>query len=376
MARLRNILGLGLGMAALTTAVAQEGGLTMPQPVVLQGVVDEFTRTVPPLGDLNPIRTNLLMRLVCLRAAGATDVDYTALVMLSGGGTAFAYAPQAFWVMKLPPDGPAATEQRLARGTGLGWEELPKVEDAEGAWRIVKESVDAGKPVQGTYMDDYLFVGYQGAEKPEEREVFTVGGWSPPRWMSWRDLGEWAKDFGQMSRPTEGCSRADDREMTTEVLRRTLVWADHDGRAGVSWIPPATYGIAGMEAFAADVADMTKGPDYWTLAWLGCHGINRQSSGRKCAGEYLERAAALFPGPVGSHLGSAAPHYRAAYSAWNEFGRQLGRLNPDAQKDAKAVWSNPERRKAGAAAIREAAKHERKAVGEVGLAVEEIGETD
>jgi hypothetical protein len=152
-----------------------------------------------------------------------------------------------------------------------------------------------------------------------------------------------------------------------------VVWAEHDGRADEAWIPPATYGAAGIEAYAADVADMSKGPDHWTLDWLGCHAINRQSSGRKCAGEYLERVAPLFPAAVGSHLRGASVHYRVAYNAWEEFGRQLGRLCPEAVKDAKVVWSNPDRRKAGAAAIRQAAEHERKAVEEIEFALNTLG---
>jgi hypothetical protein len=251
----------------------------------LEQVIEEFERIASEFPDVNPVRTDLLMRLVCLKAAGG-EVDYPSLVMLSGYGTSFAYHPQKFWVMYSPPDTPDETEKRLMEGTGFGWEWRPKVNGAEEAWQTVKETVDSGNPVQGRWLDDYLFVGYQEALQPDERKVYALGGWREPGWMSWDVFSEWAKDFGTCGRPTGPVSKTPEGDMVRTLLQRTVAWSCNDGRATVEWMQDGAFGRAGLEAYAADVADLTKGPDFFNGGWLGCHCVNRQASGRQCAASY------------------------------------------------------------------------------------------
>lgn len=363
----RALLPLLGGIAMCTASPAA------PQPpVVLQNVVDEFARVSRAFPDVNPVRTDLMLRLVCLRSAGITDVDYATLVMLAGFGTSFAYHAKDYWLMYQPPDSPEETAARLVAGTGLSWEHLPKVSSPEEAWARLREAVDAGTPLEGNYLDDYLFVGYREGGAAEERQVYCLGGWREPGWMNWKDFSEWAREFGRLGRPGPQVARESERVLAQLLLPRLVTWAEHDGRAGVDFMKHGTFGLAGLAAYAADVADVAKGPEAFDVGWLGCHAINRQSSGRQCAAAYFTRVAALFPEPTAGHLRAAALHERAACSHWDDFGRQLGRFGPGDGEDYKTVWSTPHLRTAGAAAIRQAAACEARAIREVRLALQAL----
>jgi hypothetical protein len=344
------------------------------EPVILQEAVAAFDAATAGHADLNPVRTNLLMRLVCLEASGVSRVTYNRLVMLSGYGTSFAYHPTDFWIMYNPPDHPEETEKRLVRGTGGGWEWLRKAETVEGAWQVTRESVDRGTPVQAVWIDDYVFAGYRDADEPVDRQVYALGGWREPGWMPWADLEQWVVGFGRLGRPTGPAERGSEHDTVIEIMERTVAWAQGDGRASTEWMNQGRFGLDGIEAYAADVADATKAPDYFYRGWLCCHAINRQTSGRRCAAAYFADAADLFPEPAASAMRAAAGQYEAASGAWADYRRALlGDGAPIGEEEVTQAWSDPAKRAEAAAAIRRAAEHEAAAVAEIEKALAALG---
>jgi len=127
------------------------------------------------------------------------------------------------------------------------------------------------------------------------------------------------------------------------------------------------WGLEGVEAYAADVGDMSKlgKPDeYFYGGWMGCHAIYPQISGRTAAAVYLERAgkASIFTGAVNEHILAAADAYRAVRGAWGEYEKHLGN---EEVAEASDSWMVEEHRLAGATAIRQAIAHERAALDQV-----------
>jgi RNA polymerase sigma-70 factor (ECF subfamily) len=335
-----------------------------PQAQLQRRILSVFHEVAHSRGDMNPVRTNLLMRLVCLRAAGAQDVDYETLVMLSGNGTSFAYDRDNYGVMYQPPDDPATTEQRLVDGTGCGFEWLPRVRSAQEAWPIIVQTLDGGRPLQAQWLDDFVIAAYRDDADPMKRGVYALGKWGPPRWMGWAELDEWARDFGRFGRATgQAVTRKD---LSRLVLERAVQWSRGDGRADVEWMKGAAFGLGGMEAYANDLADVTLGPDAFQAAWLACHAANRQSSGRQCASIWLARLATASGEPMATHLRQASELYRQAYESWTQFRRILGTLPGEPQAIAlDARWRDPDARARAAALIQQAANLERQAVAEI-----------
>lgn len=340
-------------------------------PVLLKAVCDAFEQADQAareeFGSLNPVRTDMLMQLICLRGAGVKDIDYETLVMLSGFGTSFAYDPVKFWMMYQPPDPPDQTEARIARGTGLGWEWITDVRSADQAWGIITASIDAGNPVQGRWLDDYVFAGYQDAAAKADRRIFVAGGWDKPTWQPWSWLDQYIAEWGRNPAGIFGrhagdkaVPKAPPKDIAVDALTAIIRYAEQDPRAAQDRMKDGKFGWAGLDAYAADVADTSKGPDSFDGGWLGCHAVNRQSSGRKCAAAWLARAAAAFPDPAAGHIRAAAREYQAAYAAWDEFTRHLGA--EETLELAKIRWADPKARSAGAAAVRKALKHEQAAV--------------
>ncbi len=147
-----------------------------------------------------------------------------------------------------------------------------------------------------------------------------------------------------------------DRGIALRVMRDLAEWSADPPKAVREAYPEAKFGLAGIEAYAADCADVRTYED-----WSACHDINPQWTLRNSTAAYLGGVAAgqSFPVQVTSRIATAAEHYRAAYEDWREFHRQLAYDAPE------GAGKDPERRAAGAAAVRRALEHERAAVAEL-----------
>ena len=357
-------------LAAEGIELASETG-TAPAPVLLDGAIKLAQETGKRTSEAyHQTRCFVTARSICLSAAGADNADYETLQTVSGFGTAFAYHPKHAWVTYRPPQGWETAQKRITQATGRQWESLPPAKSPEAAWNLVKETIDSGRALMGYhFMGEHVFLGYQDVTEKEDRKVFFAYPFEyQGEWWPWDKFVEWASGknnaFGRVSKKVRSPSA---RNLAVDVMKGIVRAATDDGRRERKEIPPdVEFGLAGIEAFAADVADTSIKPDDFDGGWLGCHAVYPQISGRRSAAVYLRTVAAEFPKATRGHLLAAAKSYEAAFAAWQEWGQHLG---PDDSRKTlaqlKKAWRVKKKRGAAAAAIRRALQHERVAIGDV-----------
>ncbi len=341
--------------------------------VVVPGAEVAYTEATAGL-NLNHYRTNLLVRVVLYRLAGAVEVGYDDLLVLSGFATAFAYEPQRFGCMYEWPEPPWEVDERFAWATGLAWQGHPRPDDVAAVWTTIRTAVDAGCALDGAWYDDLLFAGYAEADALDDCQVLAMGGWlDEPTWWPLAKLAEWHREFGRLGHVAGPTERRSPAELAPLCLRGMASYATADGRAGLEWLPGARFGLDGLAWYAQDVGDTGKAPESFNRAWVGCHAINRQILGRPAAARYLRRVADVLPGAVRADLLAAAGEYEAAWSAWRDWSRQLGHDSGLAPEEWPVIWGDPARRVAGAEAIRRAAGHEGAAAERLAKVVQQQG---
>ena len=367
--------------AVLSTAgsiYGQEGGTpvarTEGRRVWIEGAKEMFHRHFEDqeAGRGTPWaeRCDTYMYLAQMRIAGL-DVDYADLITIAGYGPSFAYAPQPHdkWMAHYFPI--AERDERIAHATGFQcrWQQY---KDVEAYWQALKRAIDVGQAVHAPNEEDILFIGYEEAENPEDRKVMPVAivfvdddEWHWDQFVQWHSRG--------MVDGWSGCMEArvapwPARQSAVEVMELMVRVAEGDDPRrmpddGVIW------GIDGVAAYAADLADLSKSGaveeqgGYFQGGWRGCHNVMPQMSGRPAAAAYLKKVVPLFAEDARSHLEAAAAAYEKATDAWRVYDRQLGRALKGMPHDE--AWQDPEHRRAGAAAVREAADHERDAIAAV-----------
>ncbi len=315
-------------------------------------------------------RSDTYMYLTQMRISG-WDADYADLITVAGYGPSFAYAPGLTdkWMVHYFP--PVGRDERIAHATGCrySWRQY---KDIEEYWKALKQTVDKGHTVHGPNEEDILFIGYEDAEKPEDRKVLPLASvfveddeWTWEQFKKWHSrpmVGGW---FGCVEESVEPWLA---KQSAVEVMTMMVSVANgQDSRRkendGVQW------GIEGIEAYAVDLADMTKSGakeddgGFFQGGWRGCHNIYPQMSGRPAAATYLKRIAPLFDEAVRKHIIAAADEYQKATLAWKAFSEQLGRELVGVEHDV--AWTTESHRKAGANAVKKAAEHERAAVAEI-----------
>ena len=146
------------------------------------------------------------------------------------------------------------------------------------------------------------------------------------------------------------------REVALRVMRDLAEWSSEPPDAANQRFSRAKFGLAGIEAYATDCADMATYSD-----WSACHDINPQWTIRSSTGVYLESVAGagLFAEPVNVHLRAAAEHYRAAFADWHESYDLLGHGAPE------GAGKMNQRRLAGSAAAQRWLEHEKAAIAEI-----------
>ena len=325
--------------------------------------------------DMNQTHTELLVRSAIAQAQGFAHVDYDTLVTLTGYATAWGYHPRNCAVVYTPPAAPPwELDALIARGTGFGWEWLPKTADAEEAWRAVVATLDSGRPLQGQFLDDLLIVACQDPGGPEARRIYVMGGWNKPGWWTMEAWAEWVRDWGRLGRPTGTTDQAPLRDVVVESLRGMASYACADPRAGIDFLAGARFGLDGIEAYAAMLDDLSVTLDDIDMGWAGCHCVSRQYTGRRSAASFLRRAAGVLPPEAARHVLAAARCYAAAYREWKVYERLLSRAAyRKPLPDIAAAWADPGRRHGGAAAVRRACAREAAAAEEVRSALAFLG---
>jgi hypothetical protein len=156
-------------------------------------------------------------------------------------------------------------------------------------------------------------------------------------------------------------------------MKNIVTFADNDPRATNKAFAGAHFGLAGIEAYASDIADISKSgkkDEYFQGGWLGCHNIYPQWTARQLTALYLKRASEQFDGGIRAKMLSAAKEYDAAHAAWKEWENHLGAFQR--VRRPEDAWEDPEHRQAGAAAVYKALERERAAVAEIEKALREV----
>jgi hypothetical protein len=310
----------------------------------------------------------LSAHLVQMRAHG-WDVDFDQVAAVSGASALFGYQTDDFMPkyahLTVEPD------ERIAEATGFGYEWVQR-QGAEGAWQVIIDSIDAGKSVKGWDWENILFAGYQDADAPSARKVYAMadGPDTYSKWLSWDEFGQWVERVSKWNESRLGwySGRVETKppaEIARRVMRDLVAWSVEPPASALKLWPEATYGLAGIEAYAAacEASDPKKD-------WVACHPINGQWTVRNSTGVYLQRVAeeSLFSAPVNAHLLAAADAYHAAYKSWQQLYTQyLGHGVPEEKRKTR------EHRLAGAAAVRQGLEHEKAALAEVERALAALG---
>ena len=336
----------------------------------LQDVGEIFDRVLKETCDAywQP-RSYVYCQLVCMKPAGWNDVDYEILMPVSGFGISFAYHPNdKFWAHYAAPPG---ADQWVAEATGFGWEWL-RFDTPDKYWNALKETLDAGKVIHAPWLEEVLFVGYEEPAEQPNRKVYPLatGPIDVRAGESWRweEFEKWFREHshGFLGRHTGKVPMVPTGDMAMKVMKNIVMFAEHDPRAGNKAFVGVYFGLAGIEAYANDIADLSKSgkkDEYFQAGWLGCHNIYPQWTARQLTGRYLEGASEHFTEPVRGYMLSAAREYEAAHAAWKEWERRLGAFKlVNRPEDA---WENPEHRKAGAAAVYKALGCEKAAIAEI-----------
>ena len=109
--------------------------------------------------------TYLIYHFLQMKAAG-WDIGIDEVVAVSGACALFGYEQGSYMpkyaFRRIDP------VKRIKEATGFGIGEI-HFDSAEGAWDIMKESVDTGRPVKGEHFEAILFTGYQDAASRDDR---------------------------------------------------------------------------------------------------------------------------------------------------------------------------------------------------------------
>jgi hypothetical protein len=186
--------------------------------------------------------------------------------------------------------------------------------------------------------------------------------WTWEKFVSWHSRDMVSGWFGYMGDKVEPWSPRESAIEVLEVMASVARGDDPRRRPGDGVI----WGIDGVEAYAADLADLSKSGaseekgGFFQGGWRGCHNVICQMSGRPAAAAYLRKVSELFDGEARTHIIESADCYDEATRAWAVFDRQLGRALEGMPHEG--AWQDEVHRNAGADAVEDASECEREAL--------------
>jgi hypothetical protein len=306
-------------------------------------------------------------RLCQMRAAGWADMDFDTLAAVCGASATFGHDPGDFapkYVFhRFGPD------EGLAEATGFA-SEWVRCTGVGGAWKLVKESIDTGRPLAGWSGELMLIAGYRDAGSRKGRKVFAVkdGNGCFAEWWDWEQFAEFARGNKNLTRFANRVTPKGPRDVALRVIRGLVARSEGVPEHVQAAMPAAKFGLAAIKQYADGCADLEKNETYGM-----CHWINPQWTVRNSSSVYLRGVAeaSLFPGTANDCIRRASEQYRSAFLAWREARTLLE--GPDAPEDA---GKDPSRRAAAAAALQKAYESERAAIAELRKALGAVGEDE
>jgi hypothetical protein len=212
------------------------------------------------------------------------------------------------------PSGPTAWkgEPLLRLGRNLGYEVetvmafksdgVALEEGQRGAWTLVREAVNEGKPCFGWELESpeyYVVYGYDQAGYYFSGPGCDDGNGPKP----WTELGDSGIGVLEMYRVDLGSS-ASDTQVLEESLTFALIHAADTGR----WVlPHYTAGLAGYETWVDALRNgraEAVGMAYNAAVWNECRGY---------AVQFLQEAQERLRGSTAEMLTEAISHYRAVF---------------------------------------------------------------
>jgi hypothetical protein len=256
---------------------------------------------------------------------------------------------------------PEGLRRRVTDATGAVWESR-RYKTPEGFWKALKRCIDAGTPARVSWMEDAILAGYEDAEEKRDRKVRVLCEpfAKPGAWWTWDEFVDWHKNFswgGRLTRLKKKVRTPPARGTAIEILKTFVLLAKADPRGKRPGFANVRTGLAGIAAYAADIAE---GADLGG-GWKGCHCAYPQISGRPSAAKYLAGLgrSKLLGKAASAHVLAAAGRYAAASAAWDVWGKHLGHAGP------RKGWETKKHRRAGASAICEALNQETLAIDEI-----------
>ncbi len=330
---------------------------------VIEQAVEACRRFPLDEPDLAQTVIACLCRSTLLKLAGASRAEYEDILVLSGRATAFAYHPIRPDLLDQAPDDPEAVEARISAATGYAWETPAHDGTSDDAWRVIRASIDEGKPIQAQWTDDLIFCGCRDDGTAEGREVLVGGGWDPPTWWTWDRFDKWAAEFGAMARVGAKLDVAPRHETASAVLDAMARAAESDSRAQKADPSPTAYGLAGIRAFARDLGDLSLRPDHWGGCWLSGYCVYRQVSGRAAAARFIRAAISDCVPAAAPALEAAASSFERAAEAWAGWDAELGfGATRSGSVEQRSLWYSAANRRQASFCVQRALEHETEAV--------------
>jgi hypothetical protein len=260
--------------------------------------------------------------------------DLGAVVAASGEASIFSYARDSIAPMYFSTIG---GEKRLKTCTGYGVNSL-RTTDAEEAFSLIREGIDAGTGVFVAGPEVGICYGYSDPGRVEEREVYGISDWGPAfhGTYSWARFSRHMEAFGD----AEGIayvrrqSEPESARTILEMIAATVIDWQHQHPATNFGMKQNYYGLAAFKQFMEDVRD----PEIRAQiddAYINCHVIVFQSGGRYWLGQYLKQLAQQFTDDEHRRLVGIGDLYMtvgAALSRFQEFNVAEGKNEGEVQK--------------------------------------------
>jgi hypothetical protein len=282
----------------------------MPQLEELRNLAGESIDPIPPTW---PLVYHLMIE---HDSPGNSDIG--AAVAASGEASIFSYARDSIAPMYFSTIGGG---QRLKRCTGYGVKGL-RTTDAEEAFSLIREGIDAGTGVFVAGPEAGLCYGYGDHGRVEEREVYGISNWGPAfhGTYSWARFSEHVEAFGD----AEGFayvhreSEPESAECILAMIVVTVVDWQRQHPATNFGMKQDDYGLTAFKRFIEDVR-ATETRAQVDDAYINCHAILFQLGGRYWLGRYLKQLAQQFTGDMQKHLVGIGDLYMNVYAGLKRF---------------------------------------------------------
>jgi hypothetical protein len=241
-----------------------------------------------------------------------------AVVAASGEASIFSYARDSIAPLYFSTIG---GDQRLKICTGYSVKGL-RTTDAEKAFALICEGIDAGKGIFVAGPEVGLCYGYNDPGSVEKREIYGFTNWGPAfhGTYSWDRFSKHVEVFGQ----AEGFSylvHETQPESVNNILymiSTTVIDWQNEHPATKFGMGQDNYGLTAFKKFIQDVRD----PDIRSQvdeAYINCHIIQFQLGGRYWFGQYIKQLSQQLSGDIKIHLEAISDLYIKVYAELKRF---------------------------------------------------------